>query len=118
MRRTLIALAALVPTTSPALAQYPPPGIYACTIAPNAPVGTLVLMTLGDYQFTVDGKPDDPGNGNGQLASSGNVISPVSGPFHDVYTATGSFETDTAGVTVLTFTRADGSVMTCAVPAG
>jgi len=36
---------------TPALAQFPPPGVYACTDATGAAVGELNLFTAGDYTW-------------------------------------------------------------------
>jgi hypothetical protein len=48
--RTLLILAVTLLAT-PALAQFPPPGIYQCADANGGAVGTLSLVVAGDYQF-------------------------------------------------------------------
>jgi len=100
--RCHIALACLIlgASTTAALAQFPPPGIYRCSLADGTAIGTLSLLPAGDYQFSVakDGsfarKPDDPGNGQGQLTSAGTAIALQSGPLATVYHWQGSFSTD------------------------
>jgi len=119
MRPSIVLRAAplLFAMTIPAFAQYPPPGIYRCN-RNDEPLGTLVLNVAGDYQFIVaansnfDAKPDDAGNGKGQLASAGTQVTPQSGPFKDIYKLAGAFETK-QGVTKFGFKGDDGSVVTC-----
>ncbi len=80
MRPALAAIAVLLLAATPAFAQFPPPGIYRCTTADGAPVGTLSLFAAGDYQFSVARdasfaeKAGDPGNGKGQLASASTSV--------------------------------------------
>src|SRR5215211_7640206 len=60
---------------TPALAQFPPPGIYECEDAAGTKLGTLSLLVAGDYQWD--------GNGQtfvGQIASSGSNVEALSGP--------------------------------------
>ena len=53
MRTLSIAVAALiVSSTAPALAQFPPPGVYFCTTSQGAPYGTVDLFAAGDYQLS------------------------------------------------------------------
>ena len=49
MRIALAALPLLLLAT-PALAQFPPPGIYACVNVNGGQVGKLSLLVAGDYQ--------------------------------------------------------------------
>ena len=91
--RIILALLAILATTSAALAQFPPPGVYRCLGADGTPFGTLSLFAAGDYQFSVAGKPDDPGNGKGQLTSAGTSVSLQSGPLAALHWK-GSFTTD------------------------
>lgn len=116
MSRILAALAVVLATTVPALAQFPPPGVYRCTTADTAPAGVLTLLAAGDYQYQAVSDADftviadDPANGSGQVASAGADIDPQSGPLKDHFAARGSFATD-KGVTRFTFTDADGQVV-------
>lgn len=113
MRFFLTALA-LVASTTTAFAQFPPPGVYRCTSADGAPVGTLSLFAAGDYQFSVAGKPADPGNGKGQLTSAGLSVSFQSGPLSSVRHWKGSFTTDAHRQhTSFTFTDDGGGKVTC-----
>ncbi len=49
--------------TSPALAQFPPPGIYACADEAGVALGTISLLVAGDYQWQwrIDHGPDGVG---------------------------------------------------------
>lgn len=122
MRPTLILLAMLVFSAwnSAAFAQFPPPGIYRCTSAAGAPLGTLSLFAAGDYQFSVAAdasfkeKVGDPGNGKGQVASASTSVTAQSGPLASVYHWKGSFRLDAQRHAVFTFTGADGSATMCA----
>jgi hypothetical protein len=109
MRIIPIAVAALLATTAPALAQFPPPGVYLCVDMAGAPFGTLSLFAAGAYEF----KAADGIGGSGQVASSGNSVDAVSGPLADI-DLSGSFTTDAAGAS-FTFTTLQGSVF-CALP--
>ena len=122
MRLRLVPLIAmsLAASAGPALAQFPPPGVYRCATAAGAPLGTLTLFAAGDYQFSVAAdasfaeKPGDPGNGKGQLASAGTSVTAQSGPLATIYHWKGSFTTDAHRQhTTFTFTGADGSKATC-----
>lgn len=106
MRKHLIAALMLVPAT-PALAQFPPPGIYACAEAGGAPVGELTLLVAGDYAL----KGPDGRSGSGQLASAGTDINPLSGPLSEMQ-VTGTFYDD-AGRTVLQFNAPEGLTVVC-----
>ncbi len=96
---------------SPALAQFPPPGIYACTDASGAKLGTISLLVAGDYQWTTpDGK-----SATGQMASAGTSVEALSGPLGDQHWK-GDFST-TAGKTVFVFATDTGKV-SCQLPTG
>lgn len=106
--RPLLALLALLPLTTPALAQFPPPGVYACTDAGGAPFGELTLFVAGDYAFTgADGR-----SATGQLASAGTDVNPLSGPLKELGLA-GGFGTDDAGRVAFRFHSPDGVVISC-----
>ena len=70
--RRLLALLLLIP--SPALAQFPPPGIFECEDASGTKLGTLSLLVAGDYQWDAGGQTY-----LGQLASSGNIVEALDG---------------------------------------
>jgi hypothetical protein len=108
MRALAIALLASIAAT-PALAQFPPPGVYACTTADGAPFGELNLFVAGDYSL----KGTDGNSASGQLASAANSVNPLSGPLRDAG-LTGAFETDQQGQTRFRFTNPDGLVVECA----
>jgi len=104
--RPIFALPLLLLAT-PALAQFPPPGIYACTSA-GIPFGVLTLFVAGDYSFkAADGTP-----GSGQVASAGTDIDVLSGPL-EALGLRGEFGTDDAGTTTFRFTAADGVELIC-----
>jgi len=91
---------------SPALAQFPPPGIYACADASGTKLGTLTLLVAGDYQWdTPDGK-----SATGQVTSAASTLKAQSGPLADQHWA-GSFATS-AGKTTFVF-KADAGQITC-----
>ena len=108
---------ALFAWATDAFAQFPPPGIYRCTLANGAPLGTLSLLVQGDYQFSVAAdasyaeKVGDPGNGKGQLASAGKSVTAQSGPLADIYHWKGSFSTDAQRHTVFSFTGSNGAAV-------
>lgn len=106
-----IAFIALVALTAPALAQFPPPGVYQCVDMNGAPFGTLTLLVAGDYDFAAKGEII---GGTGQVASSGNSVNALSGPLADI-DLKGSFFTDGRGEASFLFTTTLGSVL-CAVP--
>lgn len=104
--RTLLALPFILLAT-PALAQFPPPGIYACSSA-GAPFGELTLLVAGDYSFrAVDGT-----TGSGQVASAGTDVDALSGPLKTLGLK-GVFGTDDTGTTTFRFTAADGLELIC-----
>jgi hypothetical protein len=108
--RIFLIAAALSLVATPAFAQFPPPGIYACVDGNGAAVGTLTLLVAGDYSFT---RPDGT-MGNGQVASASTDVNPLSGPLKDMG-ATGSFALDQNGEATFRFTAAGGA-FTCALP--
>lgn len=85
-------LAAAAPL--PALAQFPPPGVYFCTTSQGASFGTMDLFAAGDYQLL----RDVGGAGTGQIASAGNSLRALSGPLADIHVK-GVFSTDESGAT-------------------
>lgn len=104
----LILPAALILVATPALAQFPPPGIYACATATGSPVGELTLFVAGDYDFK-------DGNGlvaKGQVASAGTDVTPLTGPLKE-RGYTGVFETDDTGKTRFRFDGPEGLVVFC-----
>lgn len=102
MRIAIAAALALI--ASPALAQFPPPGIYACVGANGAPLGTLSLLTAGDYQWdTPDGK-----SATGQMSSASTSLEALSGPLGDQHWK-GNFAT-AMGKTTFAFTSDAGAV--------
>ncbi|GLQ10740.1 hypothetical protein GCM10007913_26720 [Devosia yakushimensis] len=111
MSKRFFAAAALgLALTTPATAQFPPPGVYLCVDMSGAAFGTLSLAASGDYDF----RSSTAIGGAGQIASSGNSVNAVSGPLADIG-LTGSFTTD-GGRTSFMFTTNVGSVL-CATPA-
>ena len=111
-RPIAITIAAFVLTTAPALAQFPPPGIYQCVDMNGAAFGTLTLLVAGDYDFA----SSITIGGSGQVASSGNSVNALSGPLADI-DLSGSFTLDERGEASFMFTTSLGSVL-CALPAG
>jgi hypothetical protein len=108
--RILFALPLLL-LASPALAQFPPPGIYVCTDAGGAAIGTISLLVAGDYQWqTPDGT-----SATGQVASAANTVEALTGPLADQHWK-GDFSTD-MGKTIFVFATDAGKVV-CANPAG
>ena len=98
MRTLPIAVATLVLFgTAPALAQFPPPGVYFCTTSQGAAFGTIDLFAAGDYQLL----RDSGGAGTGQIASAGTSLRAVSGPLADIHVK-GVFTTDEGGTTRFT----------------
>jgi hypothetical protein len=107
--RPLPLAAALVLVASPALAQFPPPGVYDCADTAGNALGTLSLLVAGDYQWdTPDGT-----SATGQVTSAANSVEAQTGPLADRHW-TGSFSTD-AGETVFVFATDAGEV-TCRLP--
>lgn len=105
--RLLIALLLLLAAT-PALAQFPPPGVYACVKDDGAPLGELNLFVAGDYSF----KGTDGNAASGQVASAGNDVNPLSGPLKDMQLK-GVFGTDDQGATVFKFAGPGTLEVTC-----
>ena len=104
MRLALALAFALI--AAPALAQFPPPGIYACSDANGGKLGTLSLLTAGDYQWdTPDGK-----SATGQVASASTSVTAQTGPLADEHW-TGDFVTN-AGVTTFAF-KTDAGAVSC-----
>jgi len=110
-RHLALAAAATMALTAPALAQFPPPGIYQCVDMEGAAFGTLTLLVAGDYQFDAA----EGIGGRGQVASSGNSVDALSGPLADI-DLKGSFTTDERGEASFMLTTTLGSVL-CALPA-
>lgn len=106
--RPLHLAAALALLATPALAQFPPPGVYACVSENGANLGELTLFVAGDYSF----KNVDGNSASGQLASAGNDVNPLSGPLKDMQLE-GVFATDDTGKTMFRFTGADGLEVSC-----
>ena len=101
----LILAVSLALAASPAFAQFPPPGIYACSDANGAKLGTISLLVAGDYQWqTPDGK-----SVTGQVASASNSVEALSGPLADQHWK-GDFGTE-AGKTTFVFTTDAGKVI-------
>ncbi len=90
MRTVLIMVFALLAT--PAFAQFPPPGVYLCTLADGAKLGTWSLLVAGDYQFDAA----DGTSGKGQVASAGTDVEALTGPLADIH-AKGTFATNDRG---------------------
>lgn len=109
-KRFFAAVALGLALTTPALAQFPPPGVYLCVDMSGAAFGTISLAPAGDYDF----KSANAIGGSGQIASSGNSVNAVSGPLADIGLS-GSFNTE-GGRTSFMFTTNMGSVL-CATPA-
>lgn len=81
----------------PALAQFPPPGIYFCTTSQGAAFGTLDLFAAGDYQLL----RESGAAGTGQVASAGTSVRAQSGPLAELHVK-GVFFTDGDGNTRFT----------------
>lgn len=112
LRPITITVAMLALTTTPAFAQFPPPGIYQCVDMNGAAFGTLTLLVAGDYDFMSSASV----GGSGQVASSGNSVNALTGPLADI-DLSGSFTTDERGEASFMFSTSLGSVF-CALPAG
>ena len=107
MRPTLLA-AALALLATPALAQFPPPGVYSCVVETGENLGELTLFVAGDYSF----KNVDGNSASGQIGSAGTDVNPLSGPLKEMG-LTGAFMTDDTGETVFTFAGPYGFEVTC-----
>ena len=110
IERFVIGIAALLALTLPALAQFPPPGVYRCVDAAGADWGTLTLFVAGDYEIT----SNVVATGKGQVASAGNSVNALTGPLADVHLS-GSFSLDERGEAVFLFSTDVGNVQ-CALP--
>jgi hypothetical protein len=106
--RPLTLAVALALLATPALAQFPPPGVYKCVSETGANLGELTLFVAGDYSF----KNVDGNSASGQVASAGTDVNPLSGPLKDMQ-LTGMFATDDTGKTTFRFAGADGLEATC-----
>lgn len=105
MKRLLLGFILLFAAAGVALAQFPPPGAYACTDVSGAALGTLFLAPDGDYTFTA---PDGT-KSEGQISSSGTDVQAISGVLFDDYHLAGSFLTE-AGVTTFTLSSDKGAI--------
>ena len=104
--RPILSLLTLITFTVPALAQFPPPGLYVCTADNGGKLGSLSLLVAGDYQWqTPDGK-----SVTGQLASASSSVEALSGPLGDQHWK-GAFATQ-AGKTTFVF-QTDGGKVSC-----
>mgnify|MGYP003383278346 CR=1 FL=1 len=106
--RTPLLAALLALLATPAFAQFPPPGIYACVVETGENLGELTLFVAGDYSF----KNVDGNSASGQVASAGNDVNPLSGPLKEMG-LTGVFGTDDTGKTAFRFTDRDGLEIDC-----
>ena len=104
MRLTL-SLLTIAALTAPALAQFPPPGIYSCVEANGDKVGALSLLVAGDYQW----QPVGGNMENGQVASASNSVEALSGPLADQHWK-GTFSSE-AGATTFVFATDAGQVV-------
>jgi hypothetical protein len=107
MRILAVLFAALIAT--PALAQFPPPGIYSCASENGERLGVLSLLVAGDYQWDTP----DGASATGQVASASSSVEALSGPLADQHW-TGSFATE-QGETIYVF-ETDGGKVICALP--
>jgi hypothetical protein len=90
---------------SPALAQFPPPGIYTCVDGTGTRLGMLSLLAAGDYQWdTPEGK-----SAAGQMSSASTSVTALSGPLADQHWS-GQFVT--GDKTTFSF-KTDGGAVTC-----
>jgi hypothetical protein len=105
--RILFALALML-AASPALAQFPPPGVYDCAAEDGTKLGTISLLVAGDYQWDANGV-----SATGQVASAGNSVEALTGPLGDQHWR-GGFS-DATGETVFVFETDIGKV-TCKLP--
>jgi hypothetical protein len=103
MRKFLIPTLMLAAT--PALAQFPPPGIYSCVSESGDRLGVLSLLVAGDYQWdTPDGV-----SATGQVASASSSVEALSGPLAAQHWK-GGFSSE-EGVTVFAFDTDSGKVI-------
>jgi hypothetical protein len=90
----IVVAATILLAPLPALAQFPPPGVYFCTTSQGAPFGTMDLFAAGDYQLL----RDSGSAGTGQIASAGTSLRALSGPLADIRVK-GVYATDDSGAT-------------------
>jgi len=102
--RRLLALLLLLPL--PALAQFPPPGVYECAAEDGATLGVISLLVAGDYQWDADGV-----SSTGQVASAGTNVEALTGPLGDQHWR-GEFA-ETVDGTVFLFETDSGGRVTC-----
>lgn len=95
----------LVLVVTPALAQFPPPGVYNCTSEAGDKLGVLSLLVAGDYQWDAGGV-----SVTGQVASAGTGVEALTGPLAEQHWR-GDFSTE-LGETVFVFSTDIGKV-TC-----
>ena len=101
----LLLILPLLFAATPALAQFPPPGVYQCTDAAGAELGVLSLLVAGDYQWDAGGTST-----KGQVASAGNSVEALTGPLGDRHWR-GSYAEE-MGVTTFAFDT-DGGKVAC-----
>lgn len=107
MRMLLVLSIAL--TATPALAQFPPRGIYSCANESGDELGVLSLLVAGDYQWDMP----DGSSATGQVASASSSVEALTGPLADQHWK-GSFATE-QGETTYVFETDSGRV-TCTLP--
>ena len=112
MRSTVLTLIGFLALTAPALAQFPPPGIYVCIDAHGNAFGTLSLFVAGDYDIASEAVP----RGQGQVTSAGTQVTAQSGPLADIGLH-GRFSTNVYGDTVFDFETSLGAIK-CGLPQG
>ena len=100
--RIALVVAVLLSAT-PALAQFPPPGIYACADEAGTAIGTISLLVAGDYQWDANGV-----SSTGQMASAGDSVEALTGPLADQHWR-GGFSTE-LGETVFVFDTDAGKI--------
>jgi len=98
----------LVFVATPALAQFPPPGIYSCSEESGSALGVMSLLVAGDYQWEAGGM-----SSTGQMASAGDGVEALTGPLGDQHWR-GRFFTE-LGETTFVFDTDSGKVI-CALP--
>ena len=104
--RIVISFLAVVVLTAPALAQFPPPGVYTCLAADGSKMGSLSLLVAGDYEWLAESGMSV----SGQVASAATSVEALSGPLADQHW-NGTFSTD-GGKTTFVFQTDTGKV-TC-----
>jgi len=106
MKYPLAILATFIVT--PALAQFPPPGVYDCTSEAGDKLGVLSLLVAGDYQWDANGV-----SAQGQVASAGDSVEALTGPLAEQHWRGGFGDID--GETLFVFDTDSGKV-TCRLP--